>query len=347
MTKMEIPPLFYVDRSDRGRLRLTGRDRQTFLQGMVTNDVVRLQPGQGCYAFMLDATGHVLADMRILCTEDSLLLDLEPGMASSVAETLDKYLIMEKCRITDVSAETRQIFLGGAGITGTTADFLPTLPRQPGEWQEGDNSHDSFFGPQFLRFAATRLIAGAGFDLYFPSTVTKVTTTKETMAFDVNLAEELDKSGFVSLAPETLDALRIEAGIPRFGVDMDSRVLAPETGQESRAISYKKGCYIGQEIVARIDARGRVNRRLTGFRLDPTLMPDALPAADTPIMVNGKEVGRVTSAAIGPTLGVPLALGYLRREHSEPGTAVTIADAPATVAALPFAPTPEESGSAS
>lgn len=322
MSKLEIPPLFYVDRSDRGRLRLTGRDRQSFLQGMVTNDVARLQPGQGCYSFMLDATGHVLADMSVLCTEDALLLDLEPGMASFVAETLDKYLIMEKCRITDVSAETWQVFLSGTGIVEAVNEFV-VPDNHPGQWQEGDNAATSFFGPE-LRFAATRLTRGASFDLYAP------------VSPDLKLLAEIERSGIVPLAPETLGGLRIEAGIPRFGVDMDNRVLAPETGQESRAISYKKGCYIGQEIVARIDARGRVNRRLAGFWLDPSLTLETLPAPDTPVLVDGKAVGRVTSAVVGPTLGVPIALGYLRLEHSEPGTTVTVADAPATVAALPF-----------
>jgi tRNA-modifying protein YgfZ len=321
---MEIPPLFYVDRSDRSRLRLTGRDRQTFLQGMVSNDVARLQPGQGCYTFMLDATGHVLADMRVLCAEDSLILDLEPGMGTFVAETLDKYLIMEKCRITDVSAETWQIFLGGADVIEHLADDLYDLPGPLENWEEGDNAAIEIFDPT-LRVAATRLIPGPGFDLHAP------------VMLNVKMLKEVESAGFVPLAPEVLDALRIEAGTPRFGVDMDSRVLAPETGQESRAISYKKGCYIGQEIVARIDARGRVNRGFTGF----WLTSEMLPALETPVVVNGKEVGRVTSAAIGPTLGVPIALGYIRREHAEPGTPVTIADAPATVAALPFQPTTE------
>jgi folate-binding protein YgfZ len=318
MSKLEIPPLFYVDRSDRGRLRLTGRDRQTFLQGMVTNDVARLQPGQGCYSFMLDATGHVLADMRVLCTEDSLLLDLEPGMASFVAETLDKYLIMEKCRITDVSAEVRQVFVSGEDVSRLLREQF--LKEDAGGWAEGQNVPIEVAGYD-SRLAATRLVTGNGYDIYTPALAT------------AGILETLDAT---EITLETLDGLRIEAGIPRFGVDMDSRVLAPETGQESRAISYKKGCYIGQEIVARIDARGRVNRRLTGFWLDPSLTPETLPAPDTAVVVNGKEVGRITSAVVGPTRGVPIALGYLRLEHSEPGTAVTIADALATVAALPF-----------
>src|SRR5688572_24296642 len=129
-----VPSLFYANHSDRGRLLLIGRDRQSFLQGMVTNDVLSLTLGQGCYAFLLDATGHVLADARILCLEDSLLLDVEPGMASFVAETLEKYLIMERVKIRDVSAETVQFFVGGEGASSLFETLA--VPGIAG-WHEG------------------------------------------------------------------------------------------------------------------------------------------------------------------------------------------------------------------
>jgi len=129
--------------------------------------------------------------------------------------------------------------------------------------------------------------------------------------------------------------LRVEAGVPRDGVDLDSKVLAPETGQRARAISYRKGCYIGQEIVARIDARGHTNRALSGFILEG----DGLPEKGTEVSVDGSVVGRVTSAAVGispEVAGKVLALGYLRNEHAEPGTVVDVAGQKAFVAALPF-----------
>ena len=105
--------LFYADRSQRGRLRFTGRDRQTFLQGMVTNDVAALVPGGGCYAFMLDPTAHVLSDLRVVCRDSDLLVDVEPGQAAFVADTLEQYLIMEKCAVADVTPVTAQFFVGG------------------------------------------------------------------------------------------------------------------------------------------------------------------------------------------------------------------------------------------
>jgi folate-binding protein YgfZ len=311
-----VPKLFYVDRSDRGRLRLTGKDRQSFLQGMVTNDVARLTPGQGCYAFMLDATGHVLADVRVLCLENALLLDVEPGMASFVAETLDRYLIMEKVRITDVSGELRQYTLVG----NESPDVLARLGAAgAAAWQEGENAALEVQGDTAIA-AAVRLTSVPAFDIYLPSSV------------DIDTV--LGTEGALPHSLETLEALRIEAGIPRFGQDIDSRVLAPETGQQKRAVNYRKGCYIGQEIVARIDARGHTNRSFTGFTLQPG---EPLPVADTPVTVDGRDAGRITSAALSPTLGVPIALGYLRHEFLEPGTRVTISGGWATVAALPFA----------
>jgi folate-binding protein YgfZ len=298
---------------------------------MVTNDVASLTPGTGCYTFVLDATGHVLADMRVLCTESSLLLDLEPGTAAFVAATLDKYLIMEKCRITDATDDTRQLFFGGREVVQKLAEYGLT---EAGAWTEGQNATVEIVGVPCL-VAATRLIPGPGFDLYI--------SANDTADASDAVRRVQEALGAVALTPDVLEPLRVEAGIPRFGVDMDSRVLAPETGQQKRAISYRKGCYIGQEIVARIDARGRVNRGFAGFRLTTENLPDP----ETPVLIDGKEVGRITSAAIGPTLGIPLALGYIRREHAgaviESGTIVTIADAPATVAELPFAPA-QESG---
>ncbi len=121
--------LFFVHRVGRGLLRLTGRDRQSFLQGMVTNDVKSLAPGQGCYAFLLDATGHVLADARVLCASEYLLLDVEPGLAAFVAETLDRYLIMERVRIEDVSDATTQVFVGGARAPQVLAEKLGVAPE--------------------------------------------------------------------------------------------------------------------------------------------------------------------------------------------------------------------------
>jgi folate-binding protein YgfZ len=233
MNPPPVPAAFLLDHSDRGRLRLTGRDRQSFLQGMVTNDVAALAPGQGCYAFLLDPTGHVLADARVLCTDDHLLLDVEPGWAPFVAETLDRYLIMEKCRIADVTGETAQVFLGGTAAAALLARQVDA-PGAVDAWREGQNALVEIGGVPALVAAAT-WVPGPGFAVYLPR--------HAALAF----ASDLAAAGVPPLDAETFEALRIEAGVPRFGADITEKVLAPETGQQARAISYRKGCYIGQE----------------------------------------------------------------------------------------------------
>lgn len=322
---MNLPNLFYTP-IKRDLLKLTGRDRQSFLQGMVSNDVGKLQPGDGCYAFMLDATGHVLGDMRVLNVGEYLLLDLEPGTAAFVAATLEKYLIMEKCRIADVTADYGAFAIGGAGA----GDYLRREYDIAGvaDWRDNQSGALSPHGDDCL-LTRVRAAPVPLFRLYF----------RNPRNMDVVYMPRDEATGemYPELPEATLDALRIEAGIPRFGVDMDKSVLAPETGQAERSISRKKGCYIGQEIVARIDARGHTNKGLTGFYLDPAQGEPLAPNA--PVFVAGREVGRVTSAAVSPTLGVPIALGYLRNEFAVSGAMVNVGAADgamAVVAVLPF-----------
>ena len=311
-----LPEFFYVNRTDRGRLRLTGRDRQAFLQGMVSNDVARLAPGEGCYTFQLDATGHVLADARVLVREDQVILDVEPGLAPQVAATLERYLVMERCKIADITDETAQVFIGGANAATLLRSHFGSDGAET--WTEGQ--HQAVASDAFV--AATRLTTAPGFDLYCPAG-----RLPEILAL-------LESHGAKPIDPDVLEALRIEAGIPRFGFDIDARVLALETGQQARAVSFKKGCYIGQEIVARIDARGHTNRTFAGFRLAEGA---ALPAPATAIHAeDGREIGRITSSTLAPTLGFPVALGYIRHDSAEPGTKVTIGGQSAVVAALPF-----------
>ena len=321
-----LSPLFYADRSVRGRLRLTGRDRQSFLQGMVTNDVLGLTPGDGCYAFLLDATGHVLADARVLCAANYLLLDVEPGTAEFVAATLEKYLIMEKCRVADATGEWAQILVGGVGAS----DLLRSLFGLEGtaEWREAQNAPFAATATEADRaadslVARVHLLPFPAFDLYVPADARAA------------VAARLESVGAVAVSESELETGRIEAGVPRMGVDMDARVLAPETGQEARAIHRRKGCYIGQEIVARIDARGHANRTFAGFRLAGS----GLATVGALVEAEGREVGRITSAAFSPAMGnqgASLALGYLRNAFAEPGTAVLVGGTNAIIAALPF-----------
>jgi len=265
-------------------LRLTGRDRQSFLQGMVSNDVLSLTPGQGCYAFHLTSKGQVLTDALITCLDDALLLITEPGWGQALADSLEHHLVMERVKIT--TELDQEVFLLG----GAVASNLGT---------EGTNDRsDGLYVQSVLGVLA---LGGAA----IPAGATQITE-------------------------EVLEGLRIEKGIPRGQVDFDATTLAPETGQAARAIHYKKGCYIGQEIVARIDARGHTNRGLVGFYTDGLALPGVS------VLVEGAVVGRVTSVAQGPRVGVPIALGYIRNEFGSPGTPVLIDGRQATVTALPF-----------
>lgn len=307
-----IPSLFVVDRCDRGRLRLTGRDRQTFLQGMVTNDVVRLAPGDGCYAFQLDPTAHILADLRILCGDAFLLCDVEPGQAGPIAQRLEEFLIMERCSIGDVTAETGQLLLGGADAPEALARLGAEAPES---WAEGQNQPLTLGGIVCLA-ARTHLLPVPAYDLYFPIDGAAAVASA-VGSFRLERRSDAD-----------LEPWRIAAGVPRFGVDLDPKVLAPESGQQDRAIHYRKGCYIGQEIVARVDARGHTNRGWAGFRLD------ALVESGAEVRVEGAVVGRITScASVG---GAALALGFVRHAASAPGTAVRVGEVGGVVAALPF-----------
>lgn len=293
---MTLPECFYIP-LERDLLRLTGRDRQSFLQGMVTNEIASLTPGKGCYAFHLTSKGQILADCRIACLDDSLLIDTEPGWGTPLAESLEHHLVMERVKIAPLTG-ILSTFVGGEEVEEILRE-LQLLP-EPGE---GSNTTQSFEGQQ-VTVVRAHWIAGPGFMVY---------ATAETMPTVHDAAGE-------RLLRAIFEGLRIEAGIPKGRVDFDEKTLAPETGQASRAIHYKKGCYIGQEVVARIDARGHTNRGFVQLTLDTLVAPG------TKLYADGKEVGWLTSVAVGPTQEEPRALGYLRNEFAAPGTQVTVGE---------------------
>ena len=270
-------------------LELTGRDRQTFLQGMVSNDVGALTPGQGCRAAFLDSTGHILADLSVLCLPDRLLLQTDARCLDRLAQTLDKYLIMEKVRIQDVSAQWVVLT-----VLGEAAQW-PVPP-------------DGFSLPR-------RRAAVPSVDLWLPADAAPA------------VRDVLTDRGAVALSKETAEVLRVEAGLAAWGHELDETVLLPEA-ELLDAVSYTKGCYIGQEIVARIAARGHTNRALRHILLaedaavpnfgDTVHIPEDAPEA-------GREIGRITSAISSPKFGErALAIAYVRREHCAPGTAVAV-----------------------
>jgi glycine cleavage system T protein len=307
-----------ADRSPLGKVVVTGRDRQGFLQGMLTNDVKSLVPGQGMPAAFLDAHGKVMALLCVYALEDRLWLELPVGLTEKTLQTLDKYLISEKAYFEAADEAFAVLAVQGPGSRA----ILERLAGKGLELAPFAHTEAALAG------AAVRIInrAEAGSPGYH------VWAAREHGAA---LWRAILDAGARPVGIEALDAARVEAGVPWYGHDVDDTVILPETRLES-LVSYTKGCYIGQEVVARVKYRGHVNRALTGLVLEGA----AVPAYGARVIADGKEIGRITSAVRSPALGRPIALGYVRREHFEPGTAVHVevggVPVPAHVAALPF-----------
>jgi folate-binding protein YgfZ len=308
------------DRSDIGKAEVEGRDRASFLQGMLSNDIKTLAPGQGCAAAFLDAHGKVMALLRVYALADRLLLELPPRLTEKTLQLLDKYLISEKVTFEPMDEAYAVLSLQGpqapALLEGLAGGSLDAAPHAHAEL--------TLAGITARVIQRSEFGALPGFFLWV--------APEDSPA----LARALREAGAVAVGDEAAEVLRVESGEPVFGIDLDETVLLPELGRED-LISYTKGCYIGQELVARVKYRGHVNRALAGLRLEG----DTVPAPGVPVMAEGKEIGRVTSAVRSLALGHPIALGYIRREHLEPGSSVAVGAGdppiPARVAALPFA----------
>ena len=285
-----------VDRSDRAKLVLTGNGAVEFLQGQVTNDVEALGPGEGCYAAFLNAKGKLRADVRVLRLDDGLWLDAE-GYAKQVVEwVIDSFSVGLEVSREDVTGERALLSLIGPG----SRDALDVAP--PAE------EHAHVRGEHGL-YVTTDL----GVDL--------ICDTDGTEAVREALGVE-------EVPPEVAEILRIESGRPRLGLEMDGDTIPEEAGLNDRAVSFEKGCYVGQETVARLHYRGRPNRHLRGLRLSEPAERQA------PILLGDKEVGRLGSACVSPSRG-PIALALVRREAT-PGDTVSVCGAPAELVELPF-----------
>ena len=302
---------------------MTGRDRVAFLQGMLTNDLKVLNPGQGCPAAFLDAHGKVQALLTVLSLEDRLLLMLNGGSAEKTLQVLDKFLISEKAFFRDVSAETALFLLAGPA-TAAVVERLTGEPPLPGAWAHAERR---------VAEIPVRVITGGGETGEAEAWLHAPLSAGERL-----WGEALEAGKPLRLRPigvTALDVLRVEAGTLWYGHDVDETVLLPEI-PAGRYVSYTKGCYIGQEVVARIKYRGHVNRSLTGLTFDG----DRVANSGAAIEAEGRQVGHVTSAVSSYALNRPIALAFVRREHLEPGTRVTVRDddlsLTARVTALPF-----------
>jgi len=301
----------WLDLSGRGKIVVRGEDRTRLLHAMTTNDVQELEPGRGCYAFFLDAQGHILGDVNLFCLPDHFLLDTEPETAGRLYAHLDKYIIAD-----DVTLENAGSELATLAVEGPKAgDVLTAL---------GASAPEAPYGhlPWGARTVARVNSTGApGFFVFV-----RVEEKEE-------LVRNLQSAGADFADSEAARVVRLEHGKPRYGDDFTENQLPQET-QLLHGVHFNKGCYLGQEIVERVRSRGHVNRLLVRIEIDG----DEPLAASTKLTAEGKDVGFVTSSAWSPALKKVVALAHLRAEHSGPGATVTAGER--TVRVLPSQPAP-------
>lgn len=324
----------FLARPGRGKIAVAGGDRKSYLHAMLTNDIATLPAGGGCYAAYLTPQGRMITDLRVFEVGDMTLLELRAAETPALLQKLDQFVFTEDVRLGDLTEAFDEIRLvgpesarvvgavlagpGGTGVGQTAGVDLAT-------WPEFRNARMTF-GGEVVLLAASRDLGVPGFDLFVEP------------AHSARLSEALAANGAELLSAEAAEALRIEAGVPLFGSDLDPETIPLEAGIEGKAISFTKGCYPGQEVIIRIVHRGhgRVARRLVGLRLPG----DLVPAAGDTVRAGETQVGRVTSAVWSPASGMPVALGYVGRDFTQPGTALTVLHAggeiAASVAALPF-----------
>jgi folate-binding protein YgfZ len=319
-----------IDRSAEARFRVSGPDRVSWLQGLLTNDIATLTPGDGCYAAYLTPQGRILADVRVLHRGETLLLDVPAVAREAVFERLSNFIIMEDVTLEDVTDTTARIGLHGPQAFDVLSACVTFSSDEDAARARTLAGHASVMaGNGDVLIAGSREVGAFGYDVYVDR------------AASATLIDALRAAGAADIDAEAWHTLRVEAGRPLFGVDMTTDTIPLEAGIEDRAISFTKGCYVGQEIIIRVMHRGhgRVARKLVGLTMDTDADAKAVHAgAGAPIQsaAADREIGHVTSAAYSPALQRWIAMGYVHRDFIEPGTAVLIGAAAATVAALPF-----------
>jgi|SRR5579859_5048209 len=297
----------WLDLSSRGKIVVTGEDRARLLHAMTTNQIQQLQPGEGCYAFFLNAQGRILADANVFCRPDDFLLDVEPETRAPLVEHLDKFIIADDVTLDDATDRIATVDLEGPEALALAERMGIPVPEKPWAhtaWNDAIVARVSFTGAPGVRF-------------FVPADQKS------------RVVELLQEAGATEGSLEAARVVRLEHFQPRFGEDIFTTTLSQET-QQMHAVNFNKGCYIGQEIVERVRSRGLVHRLLAGVEIDST----EVPALDTRLLQGEENAGKMTSAAFSPALGKVVGLAYLRRELAEPGTALTVDGHAAVVRAL-------------
>lgn len=291
------------DLTDRAHVEITGNDRHAFLHNFCTNDIKKLEPGQGCEAFVTNIKGRVLGHVFVFATETALWLETVGGAEAKLIAHLDRYIIAEDVELFDRTPEFGELLVSGPAANErlrslgvATADG--PLAHVASEWNGiplDARNVDWLGNPAVLLLASRDQIP--------------------------RLWQSLTEGEIPPAGGDCFHALRIESLFPLYGVDITDEQIAQEVGRTSQAISFVKGCYLGQEPIARLDAMGHVNRALRGLRLES----GPAPAAGSAVIDDaGNNIGSITSTAISPGSGQPVALAYLRRGSLEPETTVVL-----------------------
>jgi folate-binding protein YgfZ len=295
--------------SARAAIAVSGTDRASYLQGLLTNDIPALVPGSGCYAAWLTPQGRMITDLHVLESGDMILLDVPADLADGILQRLDQFLFSEDVQLASLAGSLQSVWLHGPRAASTLQAVITGAPAFD-EWAEYQHARLAFAGAPIV-VARINQIGVPGYCAYVDPGHAEA------------LRSALQANGAAAVSQAAIDAARIEAGYPVFGVDMTEDTIPLEAGIEGRAISLTKGCYVGQEVIIRVLHRGggRVARRLVGLRLSG----DA-PARGAKVFAGDREIGFLTSTATSPALGA-IALGYVHRDFTAPGTAVTAGEA--------------------
>ena len=299
---------------------MSGADRASYLQGLLTNDIQALTPGTGCYAAWLTPQGRMLTDLHVYESGDRIMLDVPAAELPATLQRLDQFIFSEDVQLVDLSDAIDAVWIHGpdaAALLDQTLDGVQGLAAWP-EYHNARAGLSSKNDSRPLYVARNSQLGVPGFVLYVESGVRG------------HLEHALVERGAVIADQAAIDAARIAAGYPVFGVDMSGDTIPLEAGIEERAISFNKGCYVGQEVIIRVLHRGhgRVARKLVGMRLE-----GEGAVSGSKVIVGDREIGAVTSIAVSPEFG-PIALGYVHRDFTEPGSRVSIAGQSGSIAAV-------------
>jgi len=287
----------WLDLSGRGKIRATGEDRARLLHAMTTQQVEQMKPGDGAYAFFLNAQWRILGDAHLFCFEEHFLLDTEPETRQKLFEHVDRYIIADDVTLEDLTEKMATIAVEGpqaASVLEKLSAPIPETPYQTRAW--GDRI--------IARVSST---GSEGYFVFFPASGRP------------ELADQL--AGVPEASADDARLVRIEYGRPRYGEEITERYLVQETGQ-THAVNFTKGCYLGQEIVERVRSRAQIHRVLRRLEID-ALHP---PAAGTKLTSDGRDAAEIVSSAFSPALGKVVALAYVRVALAELGTELRLGD---------------------